>query len=413
MLRRLASYGRHWSDLGRDAQLVLWYTAVSGIGFGITSLFSNLYILSLGYQQDFVGLLLTMNAIPAILLSLPVGFLCNRLGMKRTLVLGRIGSVLALIALSLSTGRPALIAARLLGGCAYVLLNVALFPLLTRCCGPESRAMLFSTHRATQTLASVVGSVVGGWLPAGFALLLATGPESALAYRATLLSSVAFMVLAFWPLLRLSNPPPVTVNRGPSGLDVLRSLPRWGRIITPRAVVMIGAMLFIPFMNVYFKEEIGVSNAELGTIFAVTNLIVGVALLGGPAIARRLGVVRAIVVLRLVPLPLMLILAFSRFLPVILITYWIRTAIARVTEPLSTLFVMEHVDEDEQALINGLSHTINRAGSSFMPYVSGLIQVRYGFSPLFLGAAVIYLFSAGLMHTFFGREDARGRSAEA
>ena len=55
--------------------------------------------------------------------------------------------------------------------------------------------------------------------------------------------------------------------------------------------------------------------------------------------------------------------------------------------------------------MSGLAQTFDRTGASIMPYFSGLIQVRYGFSPLFVGAAVIYLFSGLLMHTCFGRSD--------
>ena len=407
MLSRLRSYGTTWADLSRDARLVLWYTVVDGIGFSIMGLFSNLYILSLGYQPDLVGLLLTVNALPAILLSLPVGLVANRLGLKRTLVIGRGGLALSLVALSLSTSQPGLIIARLLGGCAQVMVNVALYPLLTHCCEPDARPMLFSAQRAAQTLIGVIGSMVGGWLPAAFALLLVADPESALAYRSTMLFSTGFMFLALWPLSRLSDPPTVVVSPDRRSPGVRHSLPRWGRIILPRVLVMIGAGLFVPFMNVFFKEEIGVSNAQLGTIFAMANLITGIATLGGPAVARRLGTVRAIVALRIVPLPLMLILAFSRSLPLVVLTHWARTAITRMTDPLSYLFVMEQVDEEERPVMSGLAQTFDRTGSSIMPYFSGLIQVRYGFGPLFVGAGIIYLISALLMYALFGHTDAR------
>jgi hypothetical protein len=99
----------------------------------------------------------------------------------------------------------------------------------------------------------------------------------------------------------------------------------------------------------------------------------------------------------------MVILAFSRWAPLVTITHVIRTTIARTTNPLGILFVMEQADDEERSLLNAYDQTGNRLASTLMPYVSGVIQVNYGFGPLFLLAGASYLISAGLMHAFFGR----------
>ena len=61
----------------------------------------------------------------------------------------------------------------------------------------------------------------------------------------------------------------------------------------------------------------------------------------------------------------------------------------------------------ERPVMSGLAQTFDRTGSSIMPYLSGLIQVRYGFAPLFIGAGSVYLISALLMYAMFGHADDR------
>ena len=394
-----------WAGLEESARLILIYTLISSLGFSILQLFTNLYILSLGYQQDFLGLLLSITSLPAIALSMPVGFLANRVGSKRVLLWGRWATAGTLALFALSTSAPALIITRLLNGLAQILVNVALFPLLTQCCPPEQRTALFSGQRAFQTFASVIGSLVGGFLPNWFASLLGVGPESMLAYRGTLLVAIVFMAASALPLSRIRVGERIHARRRYPGLAIFGMLPKWGRIIAPNVLIILGASLFVPFLNVFFREEFGVSNASLGSIFAMMNLVIGLATLGGPWVVRRLGLVRAIVTLQITPLPLMVVMAFSRFLPLVLVCHWVRAAIARMSGPLASLFIMEQVSDDERSLINGLEQTANRLGSATMPYISGVIQVNYGFAPLFLGAGAIYLVASLLLYALFGGQE--------
>jgi hypothetical protein len=58
-MSRLISYIREFGRFQRNARLYLISNALSGVTIGIILVLYNLYLVSLGYKTDFVGLVLS------------------------------------------------------------------------------------------------------------------------------------------------------------------------------------------------------------------------------------------------------------------------------------------------------------------------------------------------------------------
>ena len=63
-------YLRQIQGFSRNARLYLLAAFIRGIQFGIFRLIFNLYIVSLGYRQDFLGLLRALDPLVMLLASL-------------------------------------------------------------------------------------------------------------------------------------------------------------------------------------------------------------------------------------------------------------------------------------------------------------------------------------------------------
>mgnify|MGYP001283576513 FL=1 len=150
---------------------------------------------------------------------------------------------------------------------------------------------------------------------------------------------------------------------------------------------------------------IAVSDELLGTLFGLMTAFSGLAGLGAPYAARRLGRIRAIVTLQLASIPFLIALGLVRWLPLAVLAFWLRAALCKTGDPLYYAFVMDNTEPEDRPLVNGLSTFARSLGSSFMPYLSGLIQLRYGFSPLFFAGAGIYALGAATVYAFFGRRE--------
>jgi MFS family permease len=228
-----------------------------------------------------------------------------------------------------------------------------------------------------------------------------------------LLVSACTLALALLPIASLRE-----TSRGrprrrrPWTLRGLGRLPRsrlMFRLVLPRALMAFGAGLVFPFLNLYFKERFAVSDAVLGWIFGITNVVAAVVMLWGGTVAERIGKVRAMLLARTLSVPGLLILGFVPSLPVVAVAHWIRSALMRLGDPLYMAFAMEQLSEDDRATGSSLLSTGWNVGWSGGPYISGLLQPHVGWGALFGGTVAFYLASLAFVYAFF----VHGQQAEA
>ncbi|MCB0175920.1 MAG: hypothetical protein KDJ97_35790, partial [Anaerolineae bacterium] len=86
----VARYLTTLSQINRDARLFLLTSALFGFAIfgGIYTTLLNLYLLRLGYQADFAGLVNGTGQVVLGLSAVPIGFLGRYLGSKRLLAAG-------------------------------------------------------------------------------------------------------------------------------------------------------------------------------------------------------------------------------------------------------------------------------------------------------------------------------------
>lgn len=72
-----------------------------------------------------------------------------------------------------------------------------------------------------------------------------------------------------------------------------------------------------------------------------------------------------------------------------------------MAQPLYNAFSMEQVSETEQGTLNSLLTLSWNTGWALMPMVSGVIQARYGFSPIFITTGILYALSTAMIWAFF------------
>ena len=69
--------------------------------------------------------------------------------------------------------------------------------------------------------------------------------------------------------------------------------------------------------------------------------------------------------------------------------------------PVYQTFVMERVEPGARATIASLVSMANSFGWAFSPSISGWLQVKYGFGPVFASVLVLYTLSVYLYWKFF------------
>jgi MFS family permease len=402
----IANYARRISGFGRNAKLYLACTMLRSMAMGFSSLLFNLYLVSMGFDVSFVGLCATLLSVGSITSSLPAGLIADRIGRKRAMVIGQVGIIFAQSGAALSRQAWMIAGSNLLFGAVGALFTTSVAPFLTENSTKQERSILFTLNYSLMNVAQFLVMVVGGYLPRLFAALLRVGPESAPAYRGVLLTSTFLMALALVPILTLKD----QRRAARTSRRLSRHVWRWfthprlvAQMILPQVIVAFGAGLVFPFINLFYKERFGVSDATLGWILGVTSITAAMVMVVGGSIAERIGKIQALFVSRSISVPLLVIIGFAPTLPVVVAAHWTRSGFMRIGDPLYLAFAMEQLPEEERATGASLLTLGWETGWGAGPYVSGLVQTRTGFGPLFAGTTACYLLSLFFVYLFFIR----------
>ncbi len=396
---------RYFEQFQPNARLFLLATVISGITQSGFQLFFNIYLRTRGFDFDFIGLL---NAIPsgaALLVGVPMGLLSDRIGARRAMLIGL--SVATLAAWGLVTGATPflMMAMAAVMGVANSLYFLSMAPFMMKASGERERTLLFSLNFGLTTLSGALGNLVAGQLPAWFGSALGVGAESALAYQAVLVAAIfggGFSLLPVWLIREARWPGPR--REPPLGLQDLRNLVRPSvlRMALPNIIIGFGAATLIPYLALFFKGKFPISDGELGLLYSLGSITTGLATVVGPRLAERLGgKVRAVVFTQGASVAFLLLVGFAPAFWLSGLAFLIRGALMNMSNPLYSAFAMERTPERERAAVNSVMQLMWEVGWTVGPYLSGVVQARYGFAPLFLSTAVLYSLAIVLTWAFF------------
>lgn len=401
----------------RPARLFLLMTILDGVILSGWQLFFNFYMLQSGFTRDFLGLVNSMPSAAGLIFGIFVGRISDRIGRRASILIGITMASVFMVA-QITFRQPVIIAASaFLTGIFTMLFIVSQAPLMMKLSNKENRTMLFSLNYGLQTIAGAVGSLFAGQLPAVFGTILRVDAHSAAAYQAVLISSVLLGTVSLIPIWMMdepraalsskplqsetSNGPPLNKLSAPLTTLIVK-------MTLPQILIGFGAAILIPYMNIFFKERFAVSDSLLGTLFSLSALLIGIGNLAGPRLATRLGgKVQAIVASQFASLIFLLVMGFTPFLWLSSIGFLMRSALMNMASPLYSAFCMEHTPEKHQGFVNSILSLSWNVGWAVGPFISGLVQERYGFTPLFITTAVLYFLAIALSWNFFVRMESR------
>lgn len=400
--KSVRSYVRKVRLFQHNARLYLLYLIISGVAFGVYALLFNFYILGLGYDEAQLGRLLSANSTAILIGALPGGAISDRLGRKRSLLTSGLVTALAIAGLVVWPSVPGLFAMSVFMGLAQSLNAVTLPPFLMENSSEEERTYLFSFSFSLQMLIGMLGFWLGGRLPGW----LAGGAGSTNVYTWVIVVVAGTAVLALTPLLFLqeTNAVRTAVTSPLSPLHYARQHPiLLGKFITPVLFTALGAGLFVPFMNVFFRNQYHIDDAAIGSLFAAGSLVMGLGFLIAPPLADRFGKIWLVILTQLLFIPALVLLGFAPWFWLSAAAYLARVVLMTMDDPIFQAFVMEAVEQEARATVASLLTMASSLGWAVGPAISGWLQVTYGFAPVFLIVITLYVITILLTWRFFGK----------
>jgi MFS family permease len=391
----------------RNTKLFLSSTLLYGFSFSVWQLFFNLYILSLGFNSDMLGLILSATPLAALILGLPLGLLSDRIGRRTSMILGLVIGFTGML-LEIHLLSPWLIFLfGLMQGAGFMLYRVAQAPFIMAASVPENQAMIFSLNFGLSTVASTIGNLVAGQVPSLLERWLGLTQGTSAAYQWVITAGILFAATSLLPVFMIREERlkyDSLAHQIPLKEMILKIIkqPIARRLGLINLLIGFGAAILIPYLNVFLRTKFDVSDNLLGLIFSVSSLLVFLGTIISPWTVR---ITRS----RIIPtvatqgasLVFLFTLGFSPFLWIAVISLFLRNVLMQSSSPLVDNFAMLVSSPEEQGTISSVRMTSWQAGQTIGLFISGLVQTRFGFSPLFIATGILYGLAAALTWFYF------------
>lgn len=390
----------------RNIKLAFMANTLTQIGFGIFMVIYNFYIRELGYSESVNGQIISMTALATALILVPAGIASDRIGRKRAMLFGAVATGVAMLFRSMVEMQELLFLFAFFTGLTTAFLQVSGIPWLAENSKADQRVHLFSIHFAIMTGANVIGNLSGGIFTDVFSLFV----DQLTSIRITLLIASVFFIAGLVPILRFAEAPKDKNDvRGIKGFSFknLSANNEGVKIIAMFAfaqlLIGIGAGLVIPYLNLYFADRFEASNSAIGIIISLGQAATAFAMIIGPVVVRKVGEVRAVVILQLMSLPFLLLTAYTENLWLAAIGFLFRQALMNAGNPIQMSLMMSRVNDSMKGLANSVNQMVFNLGWAVMGPISTGIVMRYGdywgYALVFSITASLYLI--GSLYFFF------------
>jgi MFS family permease len=398
-----AGYRLKINGFSQNARFFLLYTFLITLNLGIYNVIFNLYILRLGFKEDFLGLILSLVSISTGLFSIPAAMVCDRIGRKNTLLLSCMLLTISLLFLYTTTSTILLTFSSILYGMSSAFNVVTGSTFLVENSESHERMYLFSMYSILYTLALMIGNSLGGILPKVLTDAFAINPVGPEAYQLSLYMSFFAVFISFLPLMYIKDRR-TNYIRNSNQLFTLFSLSRSAliqKMVLVYALIGMGWGTAIPYFNVYFDVVLKTSSDQIGYIFSFSEVITMIALLFVPILTNRFGKVLIVSLVQLSSISFLLIFISSSTLMVAAFAYIMRSALMNMANPIFNSFKLEIVSENQRATVNSLTWMSCYVFFGLSTYIGGLIMARGYYKLPFMLTCVLYAMAAILYYIFF------------
>jgi MFS family permease len=371
-------------ELPGDVRILFATRLARLFAYGFLSVVLVLYLAALGLAAAQVGLLLTLTLVGDTAISLVMTTKADRLGRRRTLMLGAVLMTLAGVLFAFTDNYWFLVAAATIGVISPSGNEVGPFlPIeqaaLSQLVPNRQRTRIFAWYVLIGSFATALGALAGGVL-SGF--LQANGMPAVSSYRVTILGYAAIGLGLAFLFTRLSSAAeaPISMPSDKSSTLLANQLglaKSFGVVMRLGALFALdafaGAFVLQTFVAYWFHIRYGVEPALLGGIFFAANILAGISALAAARIAARIGLINTMVFTHLPSNILLILVPLMPTLPLAIILFLFRFTISQMDVPTRESYTMAIVPADERSAAAGVTGVARTTGAALAPVIAGTL----------------------------------------
>lgn len=387
-----------YRNLPKEAHYLVWSTITPSIAYGLFYADISYFLTRVqGLSVEFMGLAITLMGISAVLSSIPLGIAADRYGRKRLLIVGNVIASLTIAFFALTTNPALLILAALMEGISEAAFSASSSALLADKTEPSKRTNAFSLYSFASSTAFGIGGMAIP-LVLIFTFFGFSNKES------HILLYILLAILSLSSTLIILKIKESSVNHDKAEKRSLlprKSLGVLGKYILTSAIIAFGAGLVVPLMSLWLNLRYGVSDVVSVFILGMASLVIGVATLAAPPLAKKLGLVKAIVFTQSLSTLFMFLTPLSPSYLSASFIYTMRAFLMNMANPLQQCVIMGVVAEDERGAASGVSAALWRLPNALSTSIGASLMAAGFLSIPFFLASAFYIISIALFWRFF------------
>jgi len=344
-----------------------------------------------------MGIIITAMGVSTFVSSILLGIAADKYGRKKLYIIGNVIASAIIALFALTTDPIILLAAATLEGISEGAFSASGNALIAEKAGDERRTSVFSLFGFVTGIAFGIGSFM---IPIVviFEIIGFTNKESHILLYIIL---AALSLSSTLIMLKVSESKRLKAKTSLKELLPKKSKDIIVKYVIASAIVAFGAGLIVPLMTAWLKLQYGVSDAISGPILGISNIVIGVATLAAPPLAKSIGLVKAIVVTQTISTIFMFITPLSPNYILASFVYTLRAFLMNMSNPLQQSMIMGLVAEDERGAASGVSAAFWRLPNALSTSIGAwLMGIRYLAAPFFL-ASLFYIVSIALFWYYF------------
>jgi MFS family permease len=345
--------------------------------YGFLSVILALYLIETGLTESQIGLLFTLTLVGDAGISLWLTTSADRLGRKKTLLIGALLMAGAGLGFVLTRNYFLLIIAAIIGVISPSGNEIGPFlsveqSSLAQLVSNEKRTGYFAWYNLAGSFATATGALTGGWLAQ---VLQINGWSSLEAYRFVLMGYALGGFLLLLLFISLSNAievkPQNVMPQQILGLHKSR-----GVIFKLSSLFALdafaGGLVVQSMMAYWFHVRFDVEAGTLGSIFFGANILAGISALLAVRIAKRFGLINTMVFTHIPSNILLILVPFMPNLSLAIGVLLLRFSISQMDVPTRQSYTMAVVDPDERSAASGVTAIARSVGASISPMLTGV-----------------------------------------
>lgn len=388
-----------YRGLPKEAKYIVYSQILPSVAYGMFYTDISYFLTTIqGLSDAAMGIVVTLMGISMFAASVPLGIAADRYGRKTMLIVGNVIASATLAVFALTTNLAILMTAAIFEGISEGASSAAIGAIIADKVGVEKRNSAFSLFGFAQSMAFGVGSFAIPFIVVFQFIGFANRESHIILYVLLAALGLASTLI----MLKITE----SKNLKKEKTDLKHLLPHKSRDVLVKyvfsgAIIAFGAGMVVPLMARWMDLQYGISDAISGPILGASSMVIGLATLAAPALAKRMGLIKAVVATQAVSTVFMFATPLSPFYASASFIYTVRAFLMNMSSPLQQSMIMGLVAEDERGAASGVSAALWRLPNALSTFIGAwLMEIRLLAAPFFL-ATFFYAVSIVMFWFFF------------